>query len=47
MPTLRPGPSVIWDNLNVHKSAHARHLMEAAGCQVQPLPRYSPDYKPI
>lgn len=47
VPTLRPGQVVLWDNLNVPKSARARHLIEAAGCRVLPLPRYSPDYNPI
>jgi len=47
VPALRPGQVVIWDNLSVHKSAHARQLIEAVGCQVLPLPRYSPDYNPI
>ena len=47
MPALHPGQVVIWDNLSVHKSAHARHLIEAAGCRVLSLPRYSPDYNPI
>jgi transposase len=47
VPALRPGQVVIWDNLSVHKSAHARQLIEAAGCRVLPLPRYSPDYNPI
>ena len=47
VPTLQPGQVVLWDNLSVHKSARARQLIEAAGCRVLPLPRYSPDYNPI
>ncbi len=47
VPALRPGQLVIWDNLSVHKSTHARQLIEAAGCRVLPLPRYSPDFNPI
>lgn len=47
VPTLRPGQVVIWDNLSVHKSTRARQLIEAAGCLVLPLPRYSPDDNPI
>ena len=47
VPALRPGQIVLWDNLNVHKSARARSLIEAAGCRVVPLPRYSPDLNPI
>ena len=47
VPALRPGQIVLWDNLSVHKSARARSLIEAAGCRVVPLPRYSPDLNPI
>lgn len=47
VPALRPGQIVLWDNLSVHKSARARSLIEAAGCRVVPLPRYSPDSNPI
>lgn len=46
-PSLRPGQTVIWDNLSVHKSARARELIEAVGCQVVFLPPYSPDFNPI
>lgn len=47
VPTLRPGQTVICDNLSVHKSATARRVIEAAGCQLRFLPTYSPDYNPI
>lgn len=47
VPYLRPGQTVLWDNLNIHKSATARTLIEAAGCTILPLPRYSPDFNPI
>lgn len=47
VPSLRPGQTVIWDNLSVHKSATAQALIEAAGCQVCFLPPYSPDFAPI
>lgn len=47
VPTLRPGQTVILDNLSVHKSAHAKAAIEAAGCHLLPLPRYSPDFNPI
>lgn len=47
VPTLRPGQTVSWDNLSVHKSARARQAIEAAGCQLLPIPRYSPDCNPI
>ncbi len=47
VPTLQPGQTVILDNLSVHKSAAARALIEAAGCQLVFLPTYSPDFNPI
>ena len=34
VPALRPGQIVVWDNLSVHKSATAQHLIEACGCTV-------------
>jgi hypothetical protein len=47
VPSLRPGQIVVLDNLSVHKSANARALIEAAGCQLIFLPAYSPDMNPI
>ena len=47
LPVLPAGQVVIWDNRNVHKSATARRLIEAAGCELCFLPRYSPDCNPI
>lgn len=47
IPSLRPGQIVVLDNLSVHKAARARHLLEAAGCQLLFLPTYSPDFNPI
>jgi len=47
VPSLRPGQLVVLDNLSVHKSAAARDLIEAAGCQLIFLPTYSPDFNPI
>lgn len=47
IPTLRPGQIVLCDNLSVHKSAKAREALEAAGCTLRFLPRYSPDFNPI
>jgi transposase len=46
-PTLRPGQTVVVDNLSAHKSAAVREAIEAAGCAVLYLPTYSPDYSPI
>lgn len=47
IPTLRPGSTVVLDNLSVHKSASARDLIEAAGSHFVFLPTYSPDFNPI
>ena len=47
VPVLRPGQTVVLDNLSVHKAAAARMAIEAAGCQLAFLPIYSPDYNPI
>lgn len=47
VPALQPGQTVVLDNLSVHKSAKARHLIEAAGCSLVFLPTYSPDFNPI
>lgn len=47
VPALRPGQTVVLDNLSVHKSAAARRLIEAAGCALRFLPTYSPDMNPI
>ncbi len=47
LPTLRPGTTVVLDNLSVHKSATARTLIETAGCHLVFLPTYSPDFNPI
>jgi transposase len=35
------------DNLRVHKAEAVRQRIEARGCQVVFLPRYSPDFNPI
>jgi transposase len=47
VPTLRPGQTIILDNLRVHENAQARSLIEQAGCSVRFLPSYSPDLMPI
>jgi transposase len=46
-PTLRPGDIVILDNLNSHKVAGIREVIEAQGAQILYLPPYSPDLNPI
>lgn len=47
VPALRPGQTVILDNLGAHKGEEARALVEAAGCRLLFLPAYSPDFNPI
>ena len=47
VPTLRPGQTVVLDNLSVHQSARARDLLAGAGCALRFLPTYSPDLNPI
>jgi transposase len=47
VPSLQAGQTLVLDNLSVHKSARARQLIEAAGCQLVFLPTYSPDFNPI
>jgi transposase len=46
-PSLRVGQIVVVDNLNVHKAAVVRELIEAARCSLIFLPSYSPDFSPI
>jgi transposase len=47
VPTLRPGQTIILDNLRVHENAQARSLIERAGCSLRFLPAYSPALMPI
>lgn len=46
-PALRPGQTVVLDNLSVHKNEAVRQRIEAAGCRLWFLPAYSPDFNPI
>ena len=46
-PALRPGQTVLLDNLRTHKGAAVRALIEARGCQLLFLPASSPDFSPI
>jgi transposase len=47
VPILRPGQVLVMDNLQPHKSAVVKQLVESTGAQVLLLPPYSPDYNPI
>ena len=46
-PTLRPGDTVIMDNLSGHKRVSIREMIEAKGARLAFLPPYSPDFNPI
>lgn len=45
--TLRPGDTVIMDNLSSHKHSGVRQAIEAVGAELIYLPPYSPDLNPI
>jgi len=45
--TLKPGDTVVMDNLPAHKSAAVREAIEKAGATLLFLPPYSPDFNPI
>lgn len=47
VPALRPGDTVILDNLSAHKVGGIREAIEAAGARLLYLPPYSPDLNPI
>ena len=47
VPELRPGDTVVMDNLSSHKGPKVRALIEAAGARLLYLPPYSPDLNPI
>ena len=46
-PTLRPGDTVVLDNLPAHKVSGVREHIEAVGARLLYLPPYSPDFNPI
>jgi transposase len=46
-PVLRPGQTVVLDNLSAHKGGRVRAIVEGAGCELVYLPPYSPDLNPI
>jgi transposase len=47
VPSLSSGDIVVMDNLQPHKNAKVRELIEAAGAELRFLPAYSPDLNPI
>lgn len=47
VPTLKPGDTVVMDNLSSHKVSGVVSMIEAVGAHVRFLPPYSPDFNPI
>lgn len=47
VPVLKPGDTIILDNLNAHKVVGARESIAAAGARLLYLPSYSPEFNPI
>ena len=47
VPTLQAGKGVVGDNLSAHKRRRVQRLIERSGCELWPLPAYSPDLSPI
>lgn len=47
LPSVRRGQVVVLDNLSAHKSSRVEAMLNAHGCELWPLPAYSPDYSPI
>jgi transposase len=47
VPSLRAGMVVVMDNLSAHKGERVRRMIEEAGCRLEYLPPYSPDFNPI
>lgn len=47
VPTLRPGQTVVLDNVRIHKVAGVEEAIVAAGCDILYLPAYSPEFNPI
>jgi transposase len=46
-PSLKPGQTVVMDNLSTHQGSRVRQAIEAKGCHLLYLPSYSPDLSPI
>lgn len=47
VPTLKPGDTVIMDNVSSHKVSGVQEAIEAVGAKLLYLPPYSPDFNPI
>lgn len=47
VPALRPGDTVVMDNLSSHKGGRIREMIEGANAELRYLPPYSPDMNPI
>jgi putative transposase len=47
VPTLKPGDTVVMDNLGSHKGSAVRRAIRSAGAKLFFLPKYSPDLNPI
>ena len=46
-PVLRRGQTVLLNHLSVHKNQAVAERIQARGCRLVFLPRYSPDFNPI
>lgn len=46
-PALKPGDTVIMDNLPAHKGEKIKRYIEECGATLKYLPPYSPDFNPI
>jgi transposase len=47
VPELRPGDTVLLDNLSSHKVSGIKDILARAGATLKFLPRYSPELSPI
>jgi transposase len=47
LPELRPGDTVVIDNLSSHKKKGVEEVLAGAGVKLKFLPRYSPELSPI
>lgn len=47
VPELRPGDTVVMDNLSSHKRSKVRQMIESAGVDLCYLPPCSPHFNPI